>query len=137
MAIPNYTNGRNGGDRRRGARFPIREAVQYKVLKAGAVVFRGTGTSVNFSSGGIEFTTESELRVGSTVEVSVDWPAKLGGDCALKFVGTGCVVRAAGDRAVVKFQRHEFRTRGKSAERPHSSTDAAAPRYQPRAFLRD
>jgi len=45
------------------------------------------------------------------VEVSVNWPARLDGICALQFVAMGRVVRADGDRAAVRIERYEFRTR--------------------------
>jgi hypothetical protein len=76
---------------------------------------------------GIQFTTESELSIGSTIEVSVDWPALLNGNCGLKFVGMGHVVRSECNRASVKIHHHEFRTRGKSAQPPAQPTDAPQP----------
>jgi hypothetical protein len=42
----------------------------------------------------------------------VDWPARLDGRCALKFVATGHVVRMQGDAAAVAIERYEFRTKG-------------------------
>jgi hypothetical protein len=117
------------GNRRRGDRFPIREAVQYKVSKRGIVILRGTGTTLNFSTSGIQFTTEGQLPVGSLIEISVDWPAQLNDNCALKFVATGRVVRSEPDRAAVEIQRHEFRTRAKAATGRTGSPEAAV---QPR-----
>ncbi len=52
--------------------------------------------------------------MGRTVELSVNWPARLGGTCPLKFVAVGRVVRADLDKAVVKIERYEFKTRGTS-----------------------
>jgi len=49
------------------------------------------------------------------VEISVNWPARLGGTCLLKFVATGRVVRADSDKAAIRIERYEFRTRGTSA----------------------
>jgi hypothetical protein len=62
-------------------------------------------------SGGILFTTEEKLPLGRMVEVSVNWPARLDGICALQFVATGRVVRTDGHRAAVRIERYEFRTR--------------------------
>jgi hypothetical protein len=100
--------------RRRGRRFPIQQPVEYKVLDSAAL--RGTGTSLNFSTGGIAFTTDDNLPVGSMVEVSVDWPVKLDGTCALKFVGVGYVLRSGDGRTAVKIHKHELRTRGKTPQ---------------------
>jgi hypothetical protein len=62
-------------------------------------------------SGGILFTTEEKLAIGRMVEVSVNWPARLDGVCALQFVATGRVVRSEADRAAVRIERYEFKTR--------------------------
>ncbi len=72
----------------------------------------GSGKTLNFGSGGLLFTTEDRLPVGRTVELSVNWPALLGGKCPLQFVATGRVVRSESNRAAVKIERYEFRTRG-------------------------
>jgi hypothetical protein len=109
-------NLQGGGERRRGRRFPIREQVQYKVLGPGAQFIFGTGTSLNFSKTGIEFTTEELLPLGSEIEFSVNWPAELNAQCALKFAGKGRIVRAAEDRAAVKIYHYEFRTRRKQKD---------------------
>jgi hypothetical protein len=62
-------------------------------------------------SSGILFTTEEKLTLGKVVEVSVNWPARLDGGCPLQFVATGRVVRAEADRAAVRIERYEFKTR--------------------------
>jgi hypothetical protein len=101
-------------DRRGTSRFPLREEVTYKVLNTRAVKISGTGRTLNIGSGGILFSTEERLPMGRTVELSVNWPARLGGTCPLKFVAVGRVVRADLDKAVVKIERYEFKTRGTS-----------------------
>jgi hypothetical protein len=63
-------------------------------------------------SGGILFTTEDRLPLGQTLEVFVNWPARLDGTCPLQFVVTGRVVRSEDGQAVVRIDRYEFRTRG-------------------------
>ncbi len=49
--------------------------------------------------------------MGHTVELSVNWPARLDGTCPLKFVATGKVVRAEIGKAAVRIDKYEFRTR--------------------------
>ncbi|MBZ5618011.1 MAG: PilZ domain-containing protein [Acidobacteriia bacterium] len=99
-------------DRRGTSRFPLREEVTYKVLNTKAVKISGTGKTLNIGSGGILFTTEERLPIGRTVELSVSWPARLGGTCPLKFVAVGRVVRSDPDKAAVRIQSYEFKTRG-------------------------
>lgn len=98
-------------DRRETNRFPVREDVKYTVVHSKALKTSGSGKTLNFGSGGILFTTEERLPVGRTVELSVAWPAMLGGTCPLQFVATGRVVRAESNRAAVRIERYEFRTR--------------------------
>jgi hypothetical protein len=99
-------------DRRGTSRFPVREDVRYTVVHSRALKTSGTGKTLNFGSGGLLFTTEDRLPVGRTVELSVTWPALLEGKCPLQFVATGRVVRSENNRAAVKIERYEFRTRG-------------------------
>lgn len=102
--------GRN--DRRETSRFPVRENVKYTIVHSRAHKTTGSGKTLNFGSGGLLFTTEDRLPLGRIVELSVNWPALLGGTCPLQFVATGRVVRSESNRAAVKIERYEFRTRG-------------------------
>jgi hypothetical protein len=99
-------------DRRGTTRFPLQEDVTYRVLNSRANQITGSGKTLNIGSGGILFSTEERLPMGRTVELSVSWPARLDGTCPLKFVATGRVVRSDIDRAVVRIERYEFKTRG-------------------------
>jgi hypothetical protein len=98
-------------ERRGTSRFPLREDVRYKVVQSKAQKITGSGTTLNFGSGGILFTTEEILPVGRAVELSVNWPARLDGTCPLQFVATGRIVRAEANQAAVRIERYEFRTR--------------------------
>jgi hypothetical protein len=98
-------------ERRGTNRFPVREDVRYRVVQSRAAKVSGCGTTLNIGSGGILFTTEEKLPVGRTVELSVNWPARLDGICPLQFVATGRVVRSDAQRAAVRIERYEFKTR--------------------------
>jgi hypothetical protein len=89
----------------------LREEVSYKVLDTREPKISGTGKTLNIGSGGILFSTEERLPMGWTVELSVNWPARLGGTCALKFVAVGRIVRSDLEKAVVRIERYEFKTR--------------------------
>jgi len=110
----NTTNHGGVTDRRGTSRFPLQEEVTYRVLNHRAGPLSGSGKTLNIGSGGILFSTEGRLPMGRTVELSVSWPARLGGTCPLKFVAVGRVVRAENDKAVVRIERYEFKTRGTS-----------------------
>jgi len=66
---------------------------------------------LNIGSGGILFTTQESIPLGRMVEISVNWPARLGGSCPLKFVATGRVVRSEPDKTAIRIEKYEFRTR--------------------------
>lgn len=107
----------NGGaaDRRRTIRFPVNEEVKYRVIHKSSRI-SGAGKTLNMASGGLLFTTEEKLPIGRTVEVAVNWPARLDGVCPLKFVATGRVIRSDGECAAIRIERYEFRTRGGAAK---------------------
>ena len=98
-------------DRRETSRFPVREEVRYRVLRAKGLPASGVGKTLDIGSGGILFTTQERLPLGRLVEVAVNWPARLGGSCALKFVVVGRIVRAENDKAAVRIEHYEFKTR--------------------------
>ena len=98
-------------DRRGTSRFPLREAIKYTVLHSRTQKTSGTGKTLNFGGRGILFTTDERLPLGSVVELSVNWPARLGGTCPLQFVATGRVVRSEAKKAAVRLDRYEFKTR--------------------------
>ena len=99
-------------ERRGTSRFPVQERIRYKTLHSKALEHIGSGTTLNMSSGGILFTTEEPLPAGRLVELSVSWPARLGGHCALNFVVIGRIVRSDEEAAAVRIQKYEFKTRG-------------------------
>lgn len=102
-------------DRRGNGRFPFREEVRYRTLRAKSCNIQGTGKTIDMSSGGVFFTTEGELPHGRLIELSVNWPARLDGVCPLQLVALGRVVRSDGAGAAVRIERYEFKTRKATA----------------------
>ena len=101
-------------DRRTGNRLPIEQDVRYRVLGNKKLVSQvGSGKTLNMSSRGVLFTTESPLAIGQRIELSVSWPAAARQhdsteiDC---FGDSGARERRA--EAVMSIEKHEFRTRG-------------------------
>lgn len=99
-------------DRRAADRFPIEREVRYRTLNKRHSEEAGSGTTVNMSSGGILFRTETLLIPGKRLELAVSWPAQLDNKCSLKLVARGRVVRCENGRAAVEIQQYEFRTMG-------------------------
>jgi hypothetical protein len=99
-------------DRRITNRLPIERDVRYKVLLGRGATQVGTGKTVNISSGGVLFTTESMLPEGERVELAVSWPAQLNNALPLKFVAMGRLVRCEANQAAIAIERYEFKTQG-------------------------
>jgi hypothetical protein len=105
----------SAADRRVSNRLPIERELRYKVI-GGKQNLRpaGAGKTVNMSSAGVLFTTESGLPKGARVEIAVSWPAQLDGATPLKLVAIGVLVRSEEKQAAIAIQSYEFRTRGLS-----------------------
>jgi hypothetical protein len=97
-------------DRRAVYRFPVQEELHYRLVDKGPRM-SGVGRTLNMGSRGLYFSTEETLPLGRTVEVSVNWPARLENACLLKFVATGKIIRSDRLRAALRIERYEFRTR--------------------------
>ena len=92
---------------------PIERDVRYKVLGGKKTIKQaGLGKTLNMSSGGMLFTTESPLPAGERVEIAVSWPAQLNDTLPLKLVAMGRLVRAEDAQAAIAVERYEFKTRG-------------------------
>jgi hypothetical protein len=100
-------------DRRTSNRLPIERDVKYKVLGGKKTIKQvGMGKTLNMSSGGVLFTTESALPEGERVELAVSWPAQLNDVLPLKLVAMGRLVRTDDGSAAISIERYEFKTRG-------------------------
>jgi hypothetical protein len=100
-------------ERRASNRLPIERDVRYKLLGGKKSVKQmGLGKTVNMSSGGVLFTTESPLPEGERVELAVSWPAQLNQELPLKLVAMGRLVRSDETHAAISIERYEFKTRG-------------------------
>jgi hypothetical protein len=100
-------------ERRTRNRFPIERELRYKILGAREKIIQvGLGKSLNMSSSGVLFTTESILLEGQAVELAVSWPALLDNVLPLKLIARGRLVRADGTQAAMAIEKYEFKTRG-------------------------
>src|SRR6266576_3913322 len=100
-------------ERRSCDRFPIERDVRYKVFGTHKNVMQiGLGKSLNMSSSGVLFTTESILREGQRIELAVSWPVLLNDMPPLKLIASGILVRSESTQAAMSIEKYEFRTRG-------------------------
>jgi hypothetical protein len=106
------SNRQPGGDRRASTRLPIERDVRYKLLgKGGFVAQTGEGKTLNISSAGALFTTQTELPEKQLIELAVNWPARLNGRLPLNLVIRGRVVRSHETQAAIEIQQYDFKTR--------------------------
>ena len=100
-------------ERRSCNRFPIEREVRYKIFGGHKnVIQKGLGKSLNISSSGVLFTTESKLPAGQRIELVVSWPVLLNNVLPLKLVAMGRLVRSQGTQAAMCIDKYEFKTRG-------------------------
>lgn len=99
-------------ERRACDRFPIEREIRYKVFGTRRKVIQfGLGRSLNISSSGVLFTTESILREGQRIELAVSWPVLLNDMPPLKLIASGILVRSESTQAAMSIEKYEFRTR--------------------------
>ncbi|HLY20605.1 MAG TPA: hypothetical protein VKR61_25435 [Bryobacteraceae bacterium] len=111
MAISNNVSDDDSGRRARH-RFPIEQEVRYQCVKGSRITAAGAGKTLEMSSREVRFTTEHNLKPGQKVRIAVDWPAMLDNTCLMKLEIFGWVIHSEPDKASVKIERYEFRTRG-------------------------
>jgi len=99
-------------ERRTKRRFQIDQEVKYKMLYGQRIAETGVGRTMNISSGGVWFSTETMLTSGMPVELSMNWPVLLNDSCPMKLMIYGCVVRSKEKGDAVAIERYEFRTQG-------------------------
>jgi len=98
------------GERRSTDRFPIEREVRYKVVSKRSGNESGAGKTVNFSSGGVLFTTEQMLIPGKKIELAISWPAQL--DSTARQTLAAAVSGVARTPGAVEIPQYEVRTMG-------------------------
>ena len=106
-----------GGDRRSERRYELELEIHWKLLHRRRVLDSGTGRTRDLSTHGVLFETGPALPVGSHIEASVSWPARLHGVAALKLLATGRVVRSGMGVTAIRMEQHEFRAAGGPPQR--------------------
>ena len=109
--------GTDDRERRVKRRFRIEQDIRYKLLYGQRIAETGSGKTVNISSGGIWFSTQTMLTWGTPIELSLTWPALLNDSCPMKLMIYGCVIRSNDRGAAVAIERYEFRTQGRSLQK--------------------
>jgi hypothetical protein len=99
-------------ERRVHCRYSICAPVRYRIKeKVAGLIAHGSGRTVDISSGGVLFESNSPLKPGVELELSIAWPLSLGKSVGLTLWLTGKVVRTEQNRSAVAIARYAFRTR--------------------------
>jgi len=90
------------------------------------VLEMGRGMTCDLSTGGVAFIADQVLPCGVTIELWIEWPARLYDQHALRLIVHGRVVRSNNAITAIRTVRHEFRTAGTRGLRDAMSGDRAA-----------
>jgi hypothetical protein len=110
-------------ERRASTRFPIRSELQFKTSNKRFAIISGTGRTVNISSSGLLFESNSDLALGSSLELSIEWPVRLNEKCLLRLIAKGRIVRQNNRQFAVEVLRYEFRTHAASKKSALGSSE--------------
>jgi hypothetical protein len=99
-------------ERRSCNRYPIRLEVEYTLSERSRMKRFGHGRTVNVSSHGILFEADDALPTGASINLAIEWPFLLDGECCLKLQVRGRIIRSKGEKVAVQIAHHEFRTAG-------------------------
>ena len=109
-----YGPGRN----RRHRPYPVVLPLRYQSRWKGRVVAAGTGLTVAIGGRVVVFVAQHLLTVGSLVELSIDWPAKLMEGTPLRLHVRGAVRKLDGESILVAIKGYVFKIRPKPAPPP-------------------
>jgi hypothetical protein len=91
--------------------------LQYKPEDERPMAVVKSGRPLNVTRGGILFKPQAPVPNHGQIELAIDWPLQLNGDCYLKLMVCGRVVRSDRMGTAIAILRHECR----SSKRPPGS----------------
>lgn len=98
-------------ERRSKPRFPLRLSVRYRTVSDGPTLL-GAGRTLNMSSCGLLVASgDANVRTGSRLQLTVDWPFLLHGVTPLQLIVSGRVTRHQDEEFAVKVDEYQFKTR--------------------------
>jgi hypothetical protein len=101
-------------ERRSKSRYSLDLGIRFRTV-GGRPLFSGAGHTINISSGGVllvskDVMSKNDMRVGSCVEMRINWPLLLDDRVPLQLLGVGRVLRRGESHFAATFERYEFRT---------------------------
>lgn len=92
--------------------------MRFRLLDGGRAGETCRGTTLNMASRGLLVATDRRLPEGASVELAVEWPARLNSRAGLKLVIHGSVIRSGEGTLAVLIRKHEFRLAGANKAAP-------------------
>ena len=111
MGIEGVVNERRGKQR-----FILQQELRFQLIEDDRIIRTGSGSTLDMSSAGVAFSTDSPLRLkhGVTkVQLSIAWPVLLDKQCRMQLIVFGRLIRI-GDRNAATIDRYEFRTQART-----------------------
>jgi hypothetical protein len=90
-------------------RYPIRAAVEYRLIGHDCVLKAGTGWTMSLSSRSVLIESDS-LPLNRRVDLWIEWPVMLQDKAGLRLHIDGRTVNAAGTATEIEILAYEFRT---------------------------
>jgi len=116
-------------ERRADRRYQIAADVYYWTSNDRAWLTTGQGRTIDISCSSVFFSTGEPVPVGTPIELSIQWPARLHGTVALNLLVTGTTVHVRMGYVAVRIARYEFRTRSSRPNvRPFSGDEKVVER---------
>jgi hypothetical protein len=95
-------------DPRVDRRYDLKLELSWNLMRGRRVIGRGSGISVNLSSGGILFDAGRTLPLGSNVELFISWPVLLHDTVPLQLIVSGRILRISGNCAAIHIGQHHI-----------------------------
>jgi hypothetical protein len=116
-------------ERRLKFRFPLQRELRYKLVKDGAVLQSGLGETINIGSGGVSFTADRDVAVGSFVQLSISWPVLLDRSCPMRLIVFGRILRSSMGSCACSLDKYEFRTQSRAPQQITPRNDVTLERW--------
>jgi hypothetical protein len=91
-------------------RYPIRAAIEYRLIGHDRFLRTGSGWTVFLSSRSVCINSETSLPLDRRVDLWIEWPARLENKVGLRLRIDGRTVSSAGTATEVEILGYEFRT---------------------------
>jgi hypothetical protein len=98
-------------ERRADRRYPLVAEIEYRIRYGRSRTETGRGKTIDISRTTVFFQAMEPVPVGTPIEVSIPWPARLQGTVPLSLVVTGITVHARSECVALRILRYDFHTR--------------------------